>query len=209
MIFRAAASIIVFCYAKLFFRLRVVGKEKVPRGAVIIAVNHASFLDPPLLGAVMWPDVPFFLARGTLFQTAFGRWLLRECRALPIKRGEENAALFRQVIKAIEEGYKVALFPEGTRTKDGKMREALPGIGLLVRRAGCPVVPVYIEGTYEAWNCHQRRPKLWGRMTLVFGDPIDFVQKEGERKQVQREIGGEIMKAIAALKERHDATRCD
>ncbi len=200
MIFRAFASLIVFAYFKIFYRLRVLGKNRLPKGAVIMAANHASFFDPPLMGCVMWPDVPFFLARGTLFNSKIFNWILKQCRALPIKRGEENAALFRQVVKATKEDYKVALFPEGTRTKDGQLQEALPGIGLLVTKAHCPVVPIYIDGSYEAWSCHRKKPKLFGKITIVFGEPIDFSKKEGDRKELQRQIGGAIMDEIAKLK---------
>lgn len=201
MIFRAFASWLVFLYFKLFFRLRVIGKKRVPKGAVILAANHASFYDPPLIGAVMWPDVPFFLARGSLFNSKFFTWILKQCRSLPIKRGEENAALFRKVIKATKGGYKVALFPEGTRSRDGQLQEALPGIGLLVIKAQCPVVPVYLEGTYSAWNSQEKSPRLFGKITIVFGEPIDFSKREEEKKELQRKIGGEIMQEIARLKE--------
>ena len=165
-----------------------------------MAANHTSFFDPPLMGSVMWPDIPFFLARGSLFNSKIFTWILKQCRSLPIKRGEENAALFRQVIKTTKEGYKVALFPEGTRSKDGELQEALPGIGLLVTKANCPVIPVYIDGAYEGWNCHRKKPKLFGKITIVFGEPIDFSKREGDRKELQRAIGGEIMKEVAKLK---------
>ncbi|MCH9611393.1 MAG: Bifunctional protein Aas [Chlamydiales bacterium] len=200
MIFRTLASVIVFCYLKIFFRLRVVGKENIPKGAAILAANHASFIDPPLMGCVMWPDVPFFLARGSLFNSKVLTWMLKQCRSLPIKRGEENAALFRQVIAKTKEGYKVALFPEGTRTTTGEFQEALPGIGLLVMRSKSPVVPIYVDGTYDAWSCHRKKPKLFGRITIVFGKPIDFSKRGGDRKELQRAIGGEIMDEIRKLR---------
>lgn len=199
MIFRAFASIVARLYFYLFFRLRVRGRKNIPKGPAIIAANHASFYDPPLIGCVMWPHVPFFLARGTLFDSKFFSWILKQCRSLPIKQGGENAALFRQVVKITQKGHKVTLFPEGTRSRDGLLHAPLPGIGLLVMRAQCPVIPMYIEGTYDAWSCHRKRPKLFGEITLVIGKPIDFSKREGDRKVIQREIGNEIMEKIAAL----------
>ncbi|MCP5469128.1 MAG: 1-acyl-sn-glycerol-3-phosphate acyltransferase [Chlamydiales bacterium] len=200
MIFRFFASLIVRLYFMLFFRLEVHGKENMPKGPAIIAANHASFFDPPLIGCVLWPRVPFFLARGSLFNSKIFTWILKQCRSLPIKRGGENAALFREVMRITKEGRKVTLFPEGTRTKDGELQPPLPGIGLLVQKANCPVVPMYIEGTYDAWSCHRKKPKLCGKIKLTIGEPISFANQEGDRKEIQRQIGGEIMRKIGELK---------
>ena len=186
-------------YFLIFFRMRIYGKKNLPKGAALLAANHASFLDPPLIGSSLWPHVPFFLARDTLFQWNVLAWILRQCRSLPIKRGQGNAALFRQVMKLTSEGKQVMLFPEGTRTEDGKLMHALPGIGLLVQKANCQVVPMYIYGTFDAWGPAVKRPKPWGKFALVVGTPVDFSKIEGERKEKQRQIGHTIMAAIGEL----------
>lgn len=187
---------------KIGYRHRVYGKHHLPKGGGIVASNHASFIDPPLIGFSIYPRLVAYLARDTLFRSVLG-WILRHLGCYPIKRGEGNAQVFRLAIKLVREGKLLVIFPEGTRSKDGNLQAGQTGVGFLVRQCHCPVIPTYVHGTFEAWNCHAKRPKMWGKTACVFGSALDFshLEKAEDKKQAQAQIVEEIMAAVARLKQ--------
>lgn len=135
----------------LGFSLRVDGRGHVPRkGPVLLVANHQSFLDPVLVGLAA-PRVVHFLARRTLFPHPFVGRLIRSLQAVPIDHEGLGIEGLRAVLRELEAGRAVAVFPEGERTHDGRMQPLRPGVRLLVQRAQVPVVPVGIAGAYEAW----------------------------------------------------------
>ncbi|MFN0064950.1 MAG: lysophospholipid acyltransferase family protein [Chlamydiales bacterium] len=188
-------------FFKVCYGHRIYGKKHFAKGAAIIACNHASFFDPPLIGASLYPQIPFFLARDTLFKKPIFSFFLGRFRALPVKRGKENAAIFRMVLDTVKRGKKVTLFPEGTRTPTGKLLPAQPGIGLMVMRAGCRVIPMYVAGSYDIWNCHAQKPRYRGKIALVIGRSMEFTQLKGDKREVQQQISDRIMEKIAQLEQ--------
>jgi len=144
----------VFCI--FFFRFRVYGARNVPdSGGFILASNHQSFLDPVFCGVALKRHL-HFVARDSLFRNRLFAWLIYSLNAIPLKRDKAEVSLIKMVIARLRQGSGVCLFPEATRTSDGKIREFKPGFGLLCRRAEVPVVPVLIDGAFECWPRHKR-----------------------------------------------------
>jgi 1-acyl-sn-glycerol-3-phosphate acyltransferase len=145
--------VLFICY-KIFFRFRYSGAEHVPsdkdpRG-VILAPNHASFLDPPILGISLGRPVTF-LAKEYLFRAFFVGWILRSVGAFPIRTEADDFRSIRDLIRKLKEGACIVVFPEGTRSPDGELREGESGVGFLAMKSKAAVVPVYIDGTFEAF----------------------------------------------------------
>lgn len=157
-------------FTLLFFRYRAYGKENVPRqGPVILVGNHQSFLDPALCG-ISVKRLVTYMARDTLFRGAFG-WIIRSVNAIPIKRDQADIGAMKMVIARLREGGAVCLYPEGTRSADGRITKFKPGFGLLCRRSKASVVPVMIDGAFECWP---RSKKLFspGPIVVCFGKPL-------------------------------------
>ncbi|MHC4655144.1 MAG: lysophospholipid acyltransferase family protein [Planctomycetota bacterium] len=144
----------VFC--NLFFRIHVCGKENVPeKGAVMLVGNHQSYLDPVFCGIYLKRPL-YFLARDSLWKNRFFGRLISSVNTIPVKQDKGDLSAMRKVISKLKEGWGVCLFPEGTRTSDGKITPFKPGFGLLCRRGGATVVPVVIDGAFECWPRHKK-----------------------------------------------------
>jgi 1-acyl-sn-glycerol-3-phosphate acyltransferase len=172
---------------------------------VILASNHLSFLDPPLVGSPV-ARMCRFLARSTLFKNRlFGRYLL-SLGVVPVDRDGGGPAGLKTALRLLEEGQALVLFPEGTRSADGRLQPARPGIGLIAIKSGAPVVPVRVFGTYEAWGRHRRWPRFC-RLALSYGPPLRFEREQAkvrvgpheEQRDIYQGVAKEIMAAIAAL----------
>jgi 1-acyl-sn-glycerol-3-phosphate acyltransferase len=194
-----------------YFRWRVFNPERVPvSGAVILASNHASFLDPPLVGAGLKRGINY-LARESLFRFPGIGALLRSWSAVPVDRDGGGAAGLRAILDRLLAGGGIILFPEGTRTRDGNLQPARSGIGLVVIKSTAPVVPVRVFGTYEAYGRHVKFPRP-GRIAVKYGRPMPFEKLRAEAKdcskprlkEIYQEIADEIMAAIAKLEPRED-----
>lgn len=185
--------------AKVFYRHKVYGERIFPEGGGLVASNHSSFLDPPFVGLSCPVDVEF-LARATLFNNRFFGYLIKKTHAHPVKAGRENVSAIKKVIELIEDGKKVLIFPEGTRTHEGALQKGQIGVGMIVMRTRCFVIPTYIHGTYEIWNRNRKFPKIFGKTACVIGKPLYFNFDENEdRKVLQQKIADDIMKAISEL----------
>jgi 1-acyl-sn-glycerol-3-phosphate acyltransferase len=198
----------------VLFRSRFFNAERVPStGPVILASNHASFIDPPLVGAGLYRAVNY-LARESLFRFPVVGWLLRRWQAVPVDRDGGGAAGLKAILDRLRAGGVILLFPEGTRTRDGKLQSARSGIGLAVIKSKAPVIPVRVFGTFEAFGRHRRFPILHP-IAVKYGPPIDFsslrteaVSCSKERlKQIYQQVADEIMARIAALQPHHDVER--
>ena len=131
---------------KVYFRCHVYNAERVPlEGGVILASNHASYVDPPLIGAGLRRLVNF-LARENLFSIPVIGWVLRQWEVVPVDRDGGGAVGLRAILERLLAGGAIVLFPEGTRTRDGKLQPARSGIGLTVIKSKAPVVPVRVFG---------------------------------------------------------------
>lgn len=182
-------------------RLRVLGSERVPgSGGVIIAANHASFLDPPILGVSVRNRVVRFMARDTLFEHKIMGWLYYKFGVVPLSRDKGDVAAIKTAIRLLKEGNCVALFPEGTRTLDGKLQSAKGGIGFLIHKAAVPVVPVYIKGSFEAWPKGAEKIRSHP-VTVHFGNPIspqELLINDERGKPDFDQIAALVMKRISA-----------
>ena len=129
------------------------GVENVPKkGGVILVCNHSSFMDPPLVAAAILHRQMNFMARATLFRNRLFGWYIRSLKAFPVKRGGADRDAWRAFQAKIDNGEVVLLFPEGTRTPNGKLLPGNPGSGMLIHRCkNAQVVPVRIFGHFEAW----------------------------------------------------------
>ena len=140
--------LLVFCH------WRVSGRGNVPaHGAAIIAPNHISYLDPPAVGSAFDRQI-FFMAKAELFEVPFLGWLIRQCGAFPVRRGVADRAALRQAEQLLRAGHGVMVFPEGTRSEDGRLTPAELGIAMLALRTGAPVVPIGVDGTDRSLPRH-------------------------------------------------------
>lgn len=159
----------VFCI--FLFRIRVYGRENVPdEGPFILASNHQSYLDPVLCGVGLKRRLTF-LARDTLFRNKFFACLIYSLNAISVKRDQVDISSIRIIITRLKQGCGVCLFPEGTRTKDGKINDFKPGLGLLCRRSQASIVPVLIDGAFECWSRHKKIFSS-GNVTVCFGQAV-------------------------------------
>lgn len=187
--------------ARVWFSYRVIGAERIPQsGPAILAMNHQSFADPPLAGIACRRAI-FFLARKTLMASPFMGWLLPRLNVVPVERDGTDVSALKIVIGKIREGHCTVVFPEGTRTRDGELQAARPGLGLIVAKTGAPVVPMRVFGAFEAFPRTSKFPKR-SPVTLVVGEPIRFPEERLKRasKEDYQRISKEVMEAIAALR---------
>jgi 1-acyl-sn-glycerol-3-phosphate acyltransferase len=183
-----------------FFGMRVIGAEKIVTGEpVLIASNHESFLDPPLIGNLYKTSI-WYLARKTLFR-GFGGWLYPRWNAIPVDQDHPDMASLKTVIRLLKNGESVLVFPEGERTLDGNLGSTQPGIGLIAVKSGAVIQPMRIRGAREALPRGSGKVKF-SRISVTVGDPIRLTPeevKEAQGKAGYQALSQRIMEAIAAL----------
>ncbi len=187
---------------KSFFNVRVINRDKLfEDGPCIYVANHQSFLDPPAIGQLFEQEV-HFLARKTLYDNAFLNFIFPRENILPIDQNRPDAASILKVLRTVKEGGRILIFPEGSRTPDGEIHDAMPGIGLILGRlAGVPVQPIRIEGAYDCLPIHSKRLRTDVPITVSIGDPIELTPQDlnARTREGQRALGKKIMDAIKAL----------
>ncbi len=160
---------------RLFWGLRAIDIQKVPAtGAVVLAANHQSYFDPPFIGGQVMTRNFDYIAREGLFKVPLLGPFIRALNSIPVSgAGGKDMASIREVIGRLNQGRGTLIFPEGSRTFDGKLQPFAAGVLLLVRKTKCPVVPVAITGAYKAWPRRNPLPIPWkARVTVQYGDPI-------------------------------------
>jgi 1-acyl-sn-glycerol-3-phosphate acyltransferase len=185
--------------SRSLFGMRVKGAENLlTRGGVLVAANHQSYLDPPLVGN-LYQDEMVYLARKSLFK-GFFKWLYGQWNAIPVDQDKPDMASLKTIIRKLKEGHRVLVFPEGSRTVDGSLGEAAPGIGLVAVKSGVPIQPVRISGAREALPRGSARIRF-SRITMSVGPPIILTPEEraAKSKDDYDRIARRIMDAIAAL----------
>ncbi len=196
---------------KFYFGWRVYNSERVPlEGPVILASNHESYVDPPLVGAGIKRGINY-LAREDLFRFPVIGWVLRNWNAVPVDRYGGGARGLKAILERLLAGGAIILFPEGTRSRDGQLQSARSGIGLTVIKSGAPVVPVRVFGTFEAFGRHMRFPRP-RRIIVKYGQPMLFKELRNEAKacskarlkEIYQQVADEIMAAIAKLEPHRD-----
>jgi len=186
---------------RLCFRLRIMHRERmIQTGPVILAMNHQSYLDPPLAG-IACDRAIYFLARRTLMDLPLFRWLLPKLNVIPVNQEGIDRSALKALIRVLKSGNAALVFPEGARTLDGNLQPAQPGVGLVIAKTLAPVVPMRIFGA------HQALPRGGGGLhfvpvTIVVGEPIFFTPVERESPATNRyeQISQRVMDAIAALR---------
>jgi 1-acyl-sn-glycerol-3-phosphate acyltransferase len=153
------------------FELKVYGRSHVPlRGGCLIVSNHQSYLDPVLIGCFL-PRPMAYLAKSELFKNKRFSWLIRSLHAFPIRQGAGDVGAVKELIKRLKEGYLANVFVEGTRTEDGELLPVQPGAALVVRRAGVPVIPCIIQGSFQAWPRTSKLPHAQA-IAVMYGPPL-------------------------------------
>lgn len=181
-------------------RLEVVGRENLPAtGGVIIAPNHISHLDPPLVGAALSRSV-YFMAKRELFEVPIFGWIIRQTHAFPVSRGTADRQAIRQAQKLLESGEVLVIFPEGKRSPDGRLQAPELGLAMIAARAGVPVVPMALTGTNYALPrgsvCF--RP---ARIRVTIGAPQSFASMTNSEfsRQTLQEFSDKIMNEIQRM----------
>lgn len=189
--------IVALVFYKICFRVKCTGLDNVPmNGGVIIAPNHASFFDPPSIGIMIKRETVYF-AKKELFGVPLIQQYLSVSNSIPVDRGGFNRTVLQKVVERLREGYAVTLFPEGTRTRTGEFLEPKTGIGMVAVMADAPIVPVWIEGSYQA--------KLFrSRIILHFMPPFHPAEITAPSKKEQYSLVSErIMYDIKKLSASH------
>jgi 1-acyl-sn-glycerol-3-phosphate acyltransferase len=186
---------------RLFFRFRVIYRERMLHsGPVILAMNHQSYLDPPLAGTTCDRAV-YFLARRTLLEVPLLGWLLPKLNVIPVNQEGIDRSALKALIRVLKAGNAALVFPEGSRTVDGSLQPAEPGLGLVIAKTLAPVVPMRIFGAHEAL------PRGGGGLhfvpiTIVIGEPILFTVADlnPPAKDLYKGLSQRVMDAIATLR---------
>lgn len=192
-------ALIVRYILKLLFGLEARGREKIPmRGRVIIAANHRSYLDPPILGSMLWREVRY-LAKEELFKIPVLNWIISYLGAIPIKRSKLDLEALRRSTEILENGEALLVFPEGHRSRDGKLQQGLGGVGYLASQTNTDVYPVYIRNSRGSFRRIFKRQKI----KVFIGDSIrlgDLPDADHlSKRQIYMAISDEIMKHISAM----------
>ena len=185
----------------LFFSFRSFHEERIPlTGPVILAVNHQSFLDPPLAGICTRREL-YFLARRSLLKWPILGHLMLKVNVIPVDRGTGDMAALKAVIRVLKEGHATLLFPEGTRSRDGQLQKAQAGLGMIIARTGAPVVPMRIFGAHEALPPDGKSFHATP-VSVVVGHPIYFTPEElaSRDRDLYQRLSDRVMDAIAAIR---------
>jgi 1-acyl-sn-glycerol-3-phosphate acyltransferase len=186
--------------ARFFFGFRIIHRERmIQTGPVIVAMNHQSYLDPPLAGNAC--DRPiYFLAKKSLLKAPVLGRLLPKLNVIPVELERTDRSALKALIRILRSGHGVLVFPEGSRTPDGNLQPALPGLGLVIAKTRAPVVPMRIFGAFDAWPIGGKL-RLSGRITIVVGEPIHFSDADFESRgrDVYAGLSRRVMDAIATL----------
>jgi 1-acyl-sn-glycerol-3-phosphate acyltransferase len=183
---------------KVAFDFKVYGRENlIEDGAAILASNHQSYLDPPCIGMACRNDI-YYLARNTLYQRPLIGPLLKRLNTVPVDRDRGDVSSIKAIIRLLRSGHRVIIFPEGTRSSDGKLQPARAGLGMIIAKTLAPVVPVRVFGSFEAL------PRVGGLklrpVSVVVGKPMRFSEDalKGDR-DVYQKLSNQVMEKIAGL----------
>jgi 1-acyl-sn-glycerol-3-phosphate acyltransferase len=187
--------------AATLFDYKVVHRERIiERGGVILAMNHQSYLDPPLAGIACRREI-HYLARKTLLEWPILGSIFPQLRVIPVNQERADMSALKTVIKLIRAGECTVVFPEGARTLDGQLQPAQPGLGLIIAKTLAPVVPMRIFGAHEAFP-RGGKPHPFRPITLVVGEPIFFTTADlagATGRELYQRLSERVMERIAAI----------
>ncbi len=184
------------------------GRENIPReGGLIVASNHISFWDPPLIGAAL-PREMHFLAKEELFRTPALGWMIRSVNSIPIRRGVADLTGMSRALDVLRMGQALLMFPEGSRMRDGDLHPARPGVGMMAVHSDASIVPCYISGSSRPrrWLFRRTRVRIW------FGRPRPWKELAGHEaglepgRALYQRVGDAVMREVAALRSNQQAS---
>jgi 1-acyl-sn-glycerol-3-phosphate acyltransferase len=178
------------------------GRDRIPpQGGFIVASNHISFWDPPLIGAVV-PREVHYLAKEELFSNPVLGRLIRSYNAIPIRRGMVDLSGMARAVDTLRRGEGMMLFPEGTRMRDGELHPARPGVGLMAVNADVPIVPCYISGSNRPgqWLARRSRVRIWFGTAWTWQDLVGPDVDPTPGRALYQAVGDAVMREIARLK---------
>jgi 1-acyl-sn-glycerol-3-phosphate acyltransferase len=186
---------------RILGRVKVVGKENIPFGrSYVIAVNHVSIFDPPLVVA-FWPETPEIIGAADVFEKKGQGVILSMYGVIPVHRGDYDRALLEKILDILKMGCPLVIAPEGGRSHEPAMRRAMPGIGYIIEHAQVPVVPVGLVGTTDDfWQRSKRGGKP--QLEIRIGKPIIFpimTEKGSQRREARQRNADLVMRTIAGL----------
>ncbi len=195
---------LIRCAYRILLLGDIKGLENIPKnGAVILASNHGSHFDPPILGCNLKRVVVYF-ARKTLWKPGFASWWLDAVGAIPIDRdGESDIRAMKNTFRALKSGGVLSLFPEGTRSPDGSLQAAKPGIGLIAAKSQAKVVPCRIFNAYKALPKDAKLPDFSVSVHIVYGKPLqpaDYDPGKTAGKERYQIIADKIISAISQIR---------
>lgn len=194
--YHLSKSIAEFC-----FGYEVIHHERIlEEGGAIIAMNHQSFLDPPLAGIACKREI-HYLARKTLLEWPLLGPIFPKLKVVPVDQERADMSALKTVVKLVGAGECTVVFPEGSRTKDGNLGEAQPGLGLIIAKTLAPVIPMRVFGAYDAFPRGSKLPRF-GKITVVVGEPMFFTEKdlEGAKgRELYQRLSERVMERIAGI----------
>ena len=180
---------------KILFRIEIIGRENIPKtGPLIVASNHASLLDPPLVGASSTRKV-CFMAKEELFVPILGT-IYKSLGAFPVKRGASDRNAIKCALNLLKTNKVLGIFPEGTRSKNGQLGHAGSGTLGLAGKFRVPIVPTAVIGS----NLKLQK-SFWPKIKVIFGKPIYFPQDREVDKELLQEMTEIMMKEIGKMLE--------
>jgi 1-acyl-sn-glycerol-3-phosphate acyltransferase len=194
--------------ARTVFWFRAYGTENIPmEGGCLIAMNHESYLDPPLAG-ISAPRELFFLARKSLLKWPVIGRILPSLNVIPVDQERADMSALKTLIKQIRSGHGTVIFPEGSRSPDGTLQPAQPGAGLVIAKTRCPVIPARIFGAHEAFP-RGGTPRLFRPIRIVFEPPMHFAEGdfEGDGRDLYQRLSNRVMERIAEIQSPENRSR--
>jgi 1-acyl-sn-glycerol-3-phosphate acyltransferase len=185
---------------RLLFSFKVIGRDRIPnQGGCILAMNHESYLDPPLAGMCCRRPI-YFLARKTLLNWPILGPIFPKVNVVPVDQERADMSALKTVIKLVKAGECTIVFPEGGRTLDGRLQPAQPGLGLVIAKTRAPVVPMRIFGAYQAFPRGGKGLRLVP-IRIVVGEPMVFTQADldGSGRDLYQRLSESVMERIAAI----------
>ena len=174
-------------YCAVYLKARCFGVHNLPAtGGVLLVSNHQSFLDPVLTTMALYREGNY-MARDSLFNSPWLRRLIEYLNAFPVRRNTADIAAIKESMRRLKQGRVVLMFPEGTRTPDGRIQPLLPGMFAIAKKTGVPIVPVLVDGMFQAWPRHQLLPSP-GNVIVEYGKPVWPAQFEGRSPEQLMEL---------------------
>jgi 1-acyl-sn-glycerol-3-phosphate acyltransferase len=191
-------QVIARLWTTLMFDLKVYGAHRVPQeGGVLLVSNHQSYLDPVLVGVRLRRPLSY-LAKSELFKFPPFAWFIRSLGAFPVKQGSGDIGAMKETIARLQDGHALNIFPEGSRTETGELMPMEKGVALVIRKAKVPVVPVVIDGSFEAWP---KQDKVFhsSPVRVYYGHPMDLSKLD--RDEILETIDRTFRKMLTDLRE--------